>query len=122
MSIAQSIELRGHRGRIVVHRWTSPTPRFVALVAHGYGEHAGRYAHVAGRLVAEGATVYAPDFEGHGRSDGDRARFETIDDLVDELKSVYEASRTAHPGMPIVLVGHSLGGLIATRFVQARQA
>ena len=118
MSIAQPTELKGRRGRIVVHRWTTAEPRFVALIAHGYGEHAGRYAHVADRLVAEGAIVYAPDFEGHGRSQGDRARFETIDDLVDELASVDESSRRAHPGLPVILLGHSLGGLIATRFVQ----
>jgi alpha-beta hydrolase superfamily lysophospholipase len=118
LSIEQSIELRGRRGRIAVHRWSAAAPRFVAVVAHGYGEHAGRYAHVAERLVAEGAAVYAPDFEGHGVSDGDRARIESIDDLVDELASVYGAGRGANSGAPIVLIGHSLGGLISTRFVQ----
>jgi alpha-beta hydrolase superfamily lysophospholipase len=68
--------------------------------------------------VDEGAAVYAPDFEGHGLSEGERARFETVDDLVDELASVDNAGRRAHPGLPAVLIGHSLGGLIATRFVQ----
>jgi alpha-beta hydrolase superfamily lysophospholipase len=109
LSIDQSIELRGRRGRVAVHRWSAASPRYVALVAHGYGEHAGRYAHVAERLAAEGSAVYAPDFEGHGLSDGDPAVVETIDDLVDELASVHEAGRTAHPGLPIVLVAHSLG-------------
>jgi alpha-beta hydrolase superfamily lysophospholipase len=121
LSIAQPTELQGRRGRIVVHRWSSTAPRFVALVAHGYGEHAVRYAHVAERLAAEGAIVFAPDFQGHGHSDGDRAHFESVDDLVDELASVYEASRNARAGMPVVLIGHSLGGLIATRFVQREQ-
>jgi alpha-beta hydrolase superfamily lysophospholipase len=121
LSIEQAIELRGRRGRIAVHRWSAAAPRFVAVVAHGYGEHAGRYAHVAERLVAEGAAVYAPDFEGHGRSDGDRARFESIDDLVDELASVYGAGRRANGGVPVVLIGHSLGGLISTRLVQRDQ-
>lgn len=118
MSIDQAIEIRGRRGRIAVHRWSAPRPRFVVLLAHGYGEHAGRYAHVAERLLAEGAAVYAPDFQGHGASDGERARFETVNDLVDELASTYDAARRAHPGLPAVLVGHSLGGLTATRFVQ----
>jgi alpha-beta hydrolase superfamily lysophospholipase len=118
---AQAIELRGRRGRLVVHRWSSPESRFVALLAHGYGEHAGRYEHLAERLVADGADVFAPDFEGHGLSEGDRALVETIDDLVDELASVYEASRRSDPGLPVVLIGHSLGGLIATRFVQRDQ-
>ena len=86
MSTLKPIELRGGRGRIVVHRWSAATPRFVALVAHGYGEHAGRYKHVAERLVAEGADVYAPDFQGHGRSEGERARFDNVDDLADELE------------------------------------
>jgi alpha-beta hydrolase superfamily lysophospholipase len=115
---AQAIELDGRRGRIAVHRWSSAEPRFVALLAHGYGEHAGRYAHVAERLVTAGAAVYAPDFEGHGLSEGDRAQFDTVDDLVDELASVYDAGRRAHTGLPVSLVAHSLGGLIATRFVQ----
>jgi alpha-beta hydrolase superfamily lysophospholipase len=121
LQTAESIELRGRRGRIVVHRWSPPKPRFVALIAHGIAEHAGRYRHVAERLVAEGADVFAPDFEGHGLSEGDRALFETIDDLVDELASVYQAARAAHPALPVVLIGHSLGGLIATRFVQRDQ-
>src|SRR5437870_4419723 len=102
MSTAKPIELHGRRGRIVVHRWSTTAPRFVALVAHGYGEHAGRYGHVAERLVAEGATVYAPDFEGHGLSQGDRARFDTVDDLADELASVDKAARGAYPGLPVI--------------------
>ncbi|MDT5053432.1 MAG: hypothetical protein QOF66_1798 [Mycobacterium sp.] len=121
MSTVKPIELRGGRGRIVVHRWSAAGPRFVALVAHGYGEHAGRYKHVAERLVAEGADVYAPDFQGHGQSEGDRARFDNVDDLADELATVYEAARSAHRGKPVVLIGHSLGGLIATRFVQRNE-
>jgi alpha-beta hydrolase superfamily lysophospholipase len=118
MSSAKPIELRGRRGKIVVHRWSAAKPRFVALIAHGYGEHAGRYAHVAARLVGEGADVYAPDFEGHGLSEGERARFESVDDLADELGSVYTTARRDHAGLPVVLIGHSLGGLTATRFVQ----
>src|SRR5258708_13066518 len=90
MSIDQGIEIRGCRGRITVHRWSATAPQFVALLAHGYGEHAGRYAHIAERLVAEGAAVYAPDFEGHGLSGCDRARIQTIDALAHELPSLYQ--------------------------------
>ena len=115
------LELRGKRGRVVVHRWSATEPQFVALISHGLGEHAGRYVHVAQRLVSEGAAVYGPDYEGHGRSEGARARIETIDDFVDELASVYGASRGGYPGLRVVLIGHSLGGLIATRFVQRDQ-
>ena len=54
-----------------VHRWSAAEPRSIVLIAHGYGEHAGRYEHVAARLVDDlGAAVYAPDHRGHGRTDG----------------------------------------------------
>jgi len=54
-----------------VHRWSAGDPRCIVLIAHGYGEHAGRYEHVAQHLVHDlDAAVYAPDHRGHGRTDG----------------------------------------------------
>ena len=115
---AMSPELTGRQGSIYVHEWSAEEPRYIALIAHGYGEHAGRYAHVAARLVADGAAVYGPDHFGHGRSDGTRALIEDVEQLVADLHSVAEEARAAHPGLPLVLIGHSLGGVIATRFAQ----
>ena len=111
-------DLQGARGRVVVHEWANPEARFVALVAHGYGEHAGRYEHVARRLVAEGAVVYAPDHLGHGLSEGDRAHVDDGEDFSADLHRVVQRAREAHPGLPVVLIGHSMGGLIATRYAQ----
>jgi alpha-beta hydrolase superfamily lysophospholipase len=111
-------ELQGARGRVVVHEWANPEARFVLLLSHGYGEHAGRYEHVADRLVAEGATVHAPDHLGHGLSDGERAHVEDGEDFSADLHRVAERAREAHPGLPVVLLGHSMGGLIATRYAQ----
>src|SRR2546423_1223809 len=65
---ASSLEIAGTRGRIVVHRWDVDDPRYVALISHGYGEHARRYDHVAERLNTDGAVVYPPDHYGHWRS------------------------------------------------------
>jgi alpha-beta hydrolase superfamily lysophospholipase len=113
-----TMDLPGTRGRLHVHRWVGDDPRFVILIAHGYGEHAGRYAHVAERLVGAGAAVYAPDHLGHGRSDGDRALVEDAEDLVDDLRAVAYYARGKHHGLPRVVLGHSMGGLIATRFAQ----
>ena len=93
-------------------------PRFVTLLAHGYGEHAGRYEHVAAMLVGLGAVVYAPDHLGHGRSAGERALVDDIETLVNDLHAVADRARADHPGLPVVLVGHSMGGLIAARFAQ----
>ena len=111
-------ELSGARGRIVLHEWPWEHPRYVALIAHGYGEHAQRYAHVADHLVRHGAAVYAPDHLGHGRSEGERALVERVDDMVDDLDAVARRARDDHPDCPLVLIGHSMGGLVATRFAQ----
>ena len=119
METTRESELQGARGRVVVHEWHGDgEPRFVALIVHGYGEHARRYDHVAERLVGEGAAVYAPDHLGHGRSEGERVLVEDGEDLSGDLHLVAERARAAHPGLPIVLIGHSMGGLIATRYVQ----
>ena len=105
-------------GSLYVHTWIAEQPRYVALIAHGMGEHAGRYEHVAVRLVADGAAVYAPDHRGHGRSDGVYGTVDDVEDLVDDLHTVADRAREAHSGLPVVLIGHSLGGIIASRFAQ----
>src|SRR5215212_6934337 len=110
--------IQGARGRVVVHEWRDADPRFVVLLSHGYGEHAGRYDHVARRLVEEGAAVYAPDHLGHGKSEGERAHVDDGEDFSADLHRVAERARAAHPGLPVVLVGHSMGGLIAARYAQ----
>src|SRR4051812_37563398 len=111
-------DIAGTRGRIVVHRWDVDEPRYIALLSHGYGEHARRYDHVAERLNADGAVVYAPDHHGHGRSDGERALAEDLEGAVEDLHLVAERAAVDHPGLPAVLIGHSMGGLIAARYGQ----
>ncbi|MFQ6145804.1 lysophospholipase [Streptomyces seoulensis] len=118
MADARSHVLAGTRGALHVHAWPHPRPRYAALLAHGYGEHAGRYAGVAGVLGAHGAVVYAPDHAGHGRSAGERVVIEDFEDVVSDLHAVAGLVRAAHPGLPLVLVGHSMGGLVAARYAQ----
>jgi alpha-beta hydrolase superfamily lysophospholipase len=115
---ASDFEIAGTRGRIVVHHWDVAEPRFVVLLSHGYGEHARRYDHVAERLNAEGAVVYAPDHFGHGRSDGERALASDLEGAVSDLHLVAERAAADHPGLPTGLIGHSMGGLIAARYGQ----
>jgi alpha-beta hydrolase superfamily lysophospholipase len=115
---ASDFDITGTRGRIVVHRWDVEEPRYVALLSHGYGEHARRYDHVAARLNGEGAVVYAPDHHGHGRSEGERALADDLEGAVDDLHLVAERAAAAHPGLPTALIGHSMGGLIAARYGQ----
>ncbi|MEU3660431.1 lysophospholipase [Streptomyces sp. NPDC032940] len=110
--------LSGTRGRITVREWSAGRPRYVVLLVHGYGEHSGRYGEVAGVLTSHGAAVYAPDHMGHGASDGERVLIEDFEDVVTDVHAVAELARAAHPGLPVVVLGHSMGGLIASRYAQ----
>ncbi|MDC3724572.1 alpha/beta hydrolase [Rhodococcus sp. Rp3] len=108
---AVAFTLDGHAGALAARKWVDETPRYVALLCHGYGEHCGRYEYVAARLVADGAAVYAVDHIGHGLSDGERV-------LIDDFRLLDLTARREHPDLPVVLVGHSMGGMIAARYAQ----
>jgi alpha-beta hydrolase superfamily lysophospholipase len=102
-------------GRVRVRRWPSRDPARLVVLVHGYGEHIGRYEHVAHALVARGSSVVGPDHVGHGRSAGEQALVEDFEPVVDDLRAVVQDARG---DLPVVMVGHSMGGLIATRYAQ----
>ncbi|KUO19263.1 alpha/beta hydrolase [Streptomyces dysideae] len=111
--------LTGTWGAIAVREWPArERPRYVALLVHGYGEHVGRYAEVADVLVAHGAAVFGIDHMGHGRSAGERVLIEDFEDVVTDVHAVAGPARAAYPDVPVVMVGHSMGGLIAARYAQ----
>lgn len=110
----------GSEGRIA-YRWWWPAGmiRRIVVLVHGYAEHGGRYAHVAERLTDDGAAVYAPDHIGHGRSEGTRALIRDFEHVVDDLESLVARARTqVGAEVPVVVAGHSMGGLITARFAQ----
>ena len=108
----------GARGAIAVHEWDAADTTWIAVLVHGYGEHLGRYGHVARRLVATGATVIGPDHQGHGLSDGERVLVNDFETVVNDVHTVVDRAIAAYPDVPVVMVGHSLGGMIATRYAQ----
>ncbi|MBO2462607.1 lysophospholipase [Actinomadura sp. LCR2-06] len=118
VTTAREWEFAGTRGAVTARIWSDGAPRRIAVLAHGYGEHLGRYDHVADALVRHGATVCGPDHMGHGRSAGERVLIEDFEDVVADLHTVVESARGDHPGLPVVLIGHSMGGLIAARYAQ----
>ncbi len=96
--------------------WIPPKPTAIALVCHGHAEHLGRYSHLVTALVARGYAVYGQDHRAHGRSSGRRTLVMRFDDVADDLYHLANRARREHPGLPMVLIGHSMGGLIAVRF------
>lgn len=109
----------GSQGQIHAQSWSGEyEPSHVVVLVHGYGEHIGRYDHVAAALIEEGAVVYGLDHMGHGKSEGDRAILSDVDDVVADVDQLVETADAADPTIPLVMVGHSMGGLIATRYAQ----
>jgi alpha-beta hydrolase superfamily lysophospholipase len=95
-------------------------PRAVVVLVHGFGEHSDRYDWVAGQLTRDGYAVYAADHRGHGRSQGARAVVE-VDAVVADVDHLIDEATRAHPELPVAMLGHSLGGLIAIRYALAHQ-
>jgi alpha-beta hydrolase superfamily lysophospholipase len=102
-----------------VAHWPATAPlRGTVQLVHGLGEHLGRYAEVAQRLNAQGWQVVAHDHRGHGRSEGPRGALPDSAALLADLAAVLDHTRLHLPVPgPQVLFGHSLGGLVAGRFV-----
>ena len=106
---------------LAVMDWPLPsgTPtRGLVVIVHGLGEHAGRYDHVAERLNSWGFAVRSYDQHGHGESDGKPGALPSDSFLLDNLAELLDTSRRRmDPRLPLILLGHSLGGLVAARLV-----
>jgi alpha-beta hydrolase superfamily lysophospholipase len=92
------------------------------LILHGLGEHSGRYMNVVNHLVPLGYAAYALDNIGHGKTEGPQEIIERFDDFTDPVTSYYNMVKGWQPDKPIFMLGHSLGGLIATYYLLDHQA
>jgi alpha-beta hydrolase superfamily lysophospholipase len=108
----------GQLGAIHTRRWEVDDARGRVVLVHGYAEHIGRYEHVAAALNGAGWSVYGLDHLGHGRSEGERARIEDFTPVVEDVHTIVGQAKAANPGQPVAMVGHSMGGGIATRYAQ----
>jgi alpha-beta hydrolase superfamily lysophospholipase len=89
------------------------------VIAHGLGEHSGRYAHVIDRMTKLGISVWALDHRGHGKSEGNRGHILSFDEYIFDLKQMVTIAREGMPtGAKLFLMGHSMGGCMALFFAQ----
>lgn len=94
----------------------SRTPKAVICLVHGLGEHTSRYAHVAEAFGREGYAMFGADLRGHGRSGGPRGHFPSIESVMQDIDMLLEQARSKYPGLPLILYGHSLGGILVLHY------
>lgn len=104
---------------LLVRHWAvaGGAPWATLLITHGLAEHSGRYEHVGEHFAAAGIDIWAMDLRGFGRSGGRRAWVDRWSLLHDDLEAQVTALRAAAPSRPIVMYGHSLGGLVTLGYV-----
>lgn len=103
--------------KIFYRSYQADNERARLVIAHGLGEHSGRYGNVVERLLPKGITIWALDLRGHGHSDGRQGHVSTFDQYLSELRTMVEIATEGGPdAIKIFLLGHSMGGLVALNF------
>lgn len=111
--------------RVFAREWSPDEGRQVNAVvalAHGMGEHSGRYRHVAQALTDEGIAVFAFDQLGHGRTEGKRGHASSYDRLLEGFDRLLAEAQRRYPDIPVFLYGHSMGGNLTLNYVLRRNA
>jgi alpha-beta hydrolase superfamily lysophospholipase len=101
---------------IFFQSWTVPSPRGVLVIVHGVGEHSGRYGNIINELKGSKISIYALDHRGHGRSSGKHGHVDSFMDYVYDLKLFIDYIKEDAGNMPLILHGHSMGGIIACKY------
>jgi alpha-beta hydrolase superfamily lysophospholipase len=107
--------------RLFRRAWLPREPRRIVVLVHGLAEHSGRYDHVGAWLSTRDCAVHGFDHRGHGRSEGLRGHLGGFAELLDDLEGFLQLVRREHPELPVVLVGHSMGGLVTTALLCERK-
>jgi alpha-beta hydrolase superfamily lysophospholipase len=107
--------------RLLRRAWLPRDARRAVVLVHGLAEHSGRYDHVGAWLSTRDCAVHAYDHRGHGQSEGARGHVRSFAELLDDLETFLAIVRREHPDLPLVLVGHSMGGLVTTALLAERK-
>jgi alpha-beta hydrolase superfamily lysophospholipase len=124
MSAANEERFEGDSGlRIFFREWTPVVKvRGVVVIVPGFNAHSGYYQWTADQLTADGLAVYAIDLRGRGASDGDRFFVQTFADYVSDVTQLMAIAKSRHAGVPVFLLGHSAGGVVACLYALEHQA
>lgn len=109
--------------RIAFRSWRpAGQPRGILVIVPGFNSHSGYYQWVAEQLGSDGLIVHAVDLRGRGGSDGDRFFIQSFDDYVNDVSQLITAAKTRDSGLPVILLGHSAGGVVACLYALDHQA
>jgi acylglycerol lipase len=97
-------------------------PRAVVVIVHGFNAHSGQYQWVGEQLAGTGLAVYALDLRGRGQSDGERFYVRRFSDYVSDVEGLMIQVKAREPGLPVFLLGHSAGGVVACIYTLEHQA
>jgi alpha-beta hydrolase superfamily lysophospholipase len=92
------------------------------VICHGVNSHGGQYVWPASQFAQAGLVPYALDLRGRGKSDGERFYVDSIADYVADVAATVTLARTRNPGLPVFLLGHSAGGVVACSYALDHQA
>ena len=106
--------------RLYLRRHEHSNARAEILITHGFGEHSGRYGALTDHLVSHGYSVTAYDHRGHGLSDGLPGHVESFAEYDEDLAKLISSVRSRGQTTPLFLIGHSMGGLIALRYMASK--
>lgn len=110
--------LAGDKLRIFYQSWIAPKTKAVVVISHGLGEHSDRYFNIMKTLANQGISFYALDHRGHGKSGGKRGHVDSFMKYIDDLKQFIDTIvKKENTKLPVLLLGHSMGGLIAMKYV-----
>jgi acylglycerol lipase len=101
--------------------WTAEKARGIVIIVHGIGEHSGRYGNIIEAMENRRVSFYSMDNRGHGKSTGIRGHVDSFMEYVYDLRMFANMIHEAHNGLPVFLLGHSLGGAIALRYALTYQ-
>ena len=108
--------------KIATTSWRpASTPRAVMVLVHGFNAHSGYMSWAGEQFAARGLAAYALDLRGRGESEGERFYVEKFSDYLTDVNTLVSQARSEYPGLPIYLLGHSAGGVIATSYVFEHQ-